>query len=108
MPFEAVSNQIKNNRDEILAELQHSLESNNAIGILLKDSKELITTAVAEIEEDAVTGNHLVILREQDLHGYPIYRNKHQLSNIERVIRFNIPFDDPQYVNVRRKEKLKA
>ena len=107
MPFEVTTSQIKNNRDEILAELQYSLESKNVIGIILKETHELITTAVAALEEDA-TGDYIVQLMDQDLHGFPINSNVLLLSNIERIIHFSISFNDPQYVRERRKEKFKT
>jgi hypothetical protein len=107
MPFEVVAKQIKNTRDEILAELHESIKKNNVIGILIKETKELITTAVIDIEEDP-SGEVLIILMEQDLHGYPISKNPLLLSSIERVIHFNLSFDDPQYVKVRRKEKFRV
>jgi hypothetical protein len=73
----------------------------------VKDTHELVTTAVTEIE-DANDGEFIIKLMEQDLHGYPLERNQLLLSNIDRVIHFNIPFDDPLYVKVRRKEKFKV
>jgi hypothetical protein len=107
MPFEVISRQIKNTKDEILAELQSSLEKNYAIGIFISDTNELITTAVTEIKTDP-SGDFAIHLMEHDLHGFPLDRTRIMLSNIDRVIHFNIPFDDPQYVKVRRKEKFKA
>jgi hypothetical protein len=107
MPFEVINRQIKNTKEEILAELQSSLEKNNAIGILIKDNHELITAAVTEIRTDP-SGDFVIHLMDHDLHGYPLERTRLMLSNIDRVIHFNIPFDDPQYVKVRRKEKFKA
>jgi hypothetical protein len=107
MPFEVVNRQIKNTRAEILAELQHSFEKNNAIGILVKDTNELITTAVVDIESDSETGDYTIHLMDYDLHGYPIDRNRLLLSNIDRVIHFNVPFNDPLYEKERRKEKFK-
>lgn len=108
MPFEVVNKQIKITKEEILAELQHSLQSNNVLGIFIKDTHELITTAVTEIEESEAQGDYIISLMDQDLHGYPVDRNRLLLSNIDRVIHFNISFDDPQYVKVRRKEKFKV
>jgi hypothetical protein len=105
MPFEVVSKQIKKTREEILAGLQVSLQKNNAIGIILKDTNELITTAVTEIEDD-LSGDFIVSLQDHDLHGFPLQRNRLLLSNIESIINFNIPFDDVEYVKVRRKEKF--
>ncbi|MBT1704475.1 hypothetical protein [Chryseosolibacter indicus] len=107
MLFDAVKKQIKDTREEILGELNLSLQKRTAIGIFIKDSGDLITTAVVDIEESP-TGDHVITLMKQDLHGYPVEQNPLHLSNIERVIRFNIPFDDPQYVIERRKEKFKA
>jgi hypothetical protein len=108
MPFEVANNQIKITREDILAELQHSLHNNNVIAIFIKDNHELVTTAVTEILENSSEGDYLIRLMEEDLHGYPLERNQLWLSNIDRVIHFSIPFNDPQYVKVRRKEKLKA
>jgi len=99
--------QIKNTKDEILDELQHSLRNNNAIAILIRDTHELITTAVTGIT-DGSEGEFVITLTDEDLHGYPIYRNQLLLSNIERIIHFDVAFDDPQYVKVRRKEKFKV
>lgn len=107
MPFEVITSQIKNNREEILAELQYSLQSSNVIGIILKDTHELVTTAVASLKEDA-TGDYIVQLMDQDLHGFHIDRNVILLSSIERIIHFNISYNDPQYVRERRKEKFKT
>jgi hypothetical protein len=107
MPFDVVNNQIKKSKEDILAELQYSREKNNAIGIFTKDTKELVTTAVTQIEESS-EGDHLIVLRDQDLHGYPLERNRLLLSNIDRIIHFSIDYDDPQYVKVRRKEKFKV
>jgi hypothetical protein len=107
MPFEVINKQIKNSQEEILAELQSSLEKNNAIGIFLKDSHELITTAVTEIKTDP-SGDFLIRLMDHDLHGFPLERTRIMLTNIDRVIHFNLPFDDPQFVKLRRKEKFKA
>jgi hypothetical protein len=108
MPFEDVNRQIKISKEEILAELQYSLENNNVIGIFLKDTHELITTAVTEIEENTLLDDYVIVLMDQDLHGYPLHRNRLLLNNIDRVIHFSISFDDPQYVKVRRKEKFKV
>lgn len=107
MLFDVLQKQVKNNREEILSELHLSLQKNTAIGIFIKNTRELITTAVIDIEETA-TGDYVISLMEQDLHGFPIVQNPLLLSNIERVIRFNIHFDDPQYVKERRKEKFKV
>ncbi|HYC86722.1 MAG TPA: hypothetical protein VEB86_15925 [Chryseosolibacter sp.] len=107
MPFEVVNTQIKNRKEEMLAELQFSREKNNAIGILTKDTHELVTTAVTEIAENS-EGDYVIVLRDQDLHGHPVERTRLLLSNIERIIHFNISYDDPQYVKERRKEKFKA
>jgi hypothetical protein len=106
MPFEVINRQIKNNPEDILAELRYSLETNNVIGIILKESHDLVTTAVAGIKEDT-TGDYIVQLMDEDLHGYPIERNLLLLSAIERIIHFNISFNDPQYVKERRKERFK-
>jgi hypothetical protein len=106
MPFEVTTSQIKNNKEDMLAELQHSLESNNVVGIIVRESHELITTAVAGLKEDT-TGDYIVQLMDQDLHGFPIEPNMLLLSNIERIIHFSISFNDPQYVKERRKEKFK-
>jgi hypothetical protein len=108
MPFEVLNKQIKITRDDILAELNHSAQTKNAIGILLKDTHDLITTAVINIEENDAVGDYVIFLLDQDLHGYPVERTRLLLSNIEKVIHFNISFDDPQYVKERRKEKFKA
>jgi hypothetical protein len=108
MPFDVASRQIKITKDEILAELQHSVKNNNAIGIFVKDTHELITTAVTGVSEYETTGEYIIKLMDQDLHGYPINRNQILLSNIDRVIHFDISYDDPQYVKVRRKEKFKV
>lgn len=102
-----VGNQIKKTREDILTELQNSLLKNNAIGIITKDTSELITTAIVNIEPET-EGDSTIVLREQDLHGYPLERNRISLSNIQSVIHFSIDFDDPQYVKVRRKEKFKV
>jgi hypothetical protein len=107
MAFEIVNNQIKKTKEDILAELRNSVVKNNAIGIFIKDTNELVTTAVKNIEETS-EGDFTIILQDQDLHGYPLERNRLQFSNIERVIHFSIGFDDPQYVKVRRKEKFKV
>jgi hypothetical protein len=106
MPFEVTTSQIKNNREDMLVELQQSLESQNVIGIILKENHELITTAVAALKED-ITGDYIIQLMDQDLHGFPVERNMLLLSQIERIIHFSISFDDPQYVKERRKEKFK-
>lgn len=108
MPYEVVNKQIKKTQEEILAELHHSVEKNNVVGIFLKDTHELVTTAVSLIEKDSFTGTYIINLLDEDLHGYPIAKNRILLTNIERVIHFNISFDDPQYIKIRRKEKLKA
>lgn len=107
MSFKELSNQIKKSREDILAELHSSREKNNVIGILTRDTNELLTTAVTGIEERE-GGDHLILLRDRDLHGYPLLRKKINLSNIERIIHFNIDYDDPQYEKVRRKEKFKV
>jgi hypothetical protein len=108
MPFEVANTQIKTTQDEIMAELQHSLQHNNVIGISLKDTHELLTTAVTEIVESKDVGDFIISLMAEDLHGYPVERNRLLLSNIDRVIHFSISFDDPLYVKVRRKEKFKT
>jgi hypothetical protein len=108
MPFESISKQIKTTKEDILAELQHGLEHNTAVGIQLKDTRELMTAGVLDVELDALSGDFIIALREQDLHGYPLERTRILLDNIDRVIHFNITFDDPQYVKVRRIEKFKA
>jgi hypothetical protein len=108
MPFEVLNKQIKINTSDILEELRHSLEHQNVIGILVKDTHEMITTAITGIEPWGDSSDYIVQLLDQDLHGYPIDRTELLLSNIDRVIHFNISFDDPQYVKVRRKEKFKA
>ena len=108
MPFDIANRQIKNTKDEILAELQHSLRNNNAIAILVKDTHELITTAVTGITADHVVGEYVISLMPEDLHGYPLERPELLLSNIARIIHFDVAFDDPQYVKVRRKEKFKV
>jgi hypothetical protein len=107
MVFETAINQIKNTKEEIVLELQKSLQKNNVVGIFTKDTRELITTAVKSIEE-IEGGETMIILEEIDLHGYAIERNSLRLSNIEKVIHFSIGFDDPQYVKVRRIEKFKV
>ena len=107
MPFEIAHRQIKNTKADILEELRRSFEKKNAVGILVKDTNELITTAITEIEGDISSEKVIVHLMDHDLHGYPLDRKTLLLSNIERVIHFNILFDDPQYVMVRKKEKLK-
>lgn len=107
MPFEIAQRQIKNTKADILEELRRSFAKKNAVGILIKDTNELITTAVIEIEGDVASDEVIIHLMDHDLHGYPLDRNILLLSNIERVIHFNILFDDPQYVMVRKKEKLK-
>jgi hypothetical protein len=108
MPFEVANKQIKITKEEILAELQHSLQHNNVIAIFIKDSHDLLTTAVTAINENSSDGDYVISLMQQDLHGYPLERNQFLLSNIDRVIHFNIAFDDPQYVKERRKEKFKV
>jgi hypothetical protein len=108
MPLEVWNKQIKISKDDILAELRHSQEHHNVIGILVKDTHELITTAITGIEPWGDSNDYIVQLFDQDLHGYPVDRTELLLSNIDRIIHFNIPFDDPQYVKVRRKEKFKA
>src|SRR5687768_13693505 len=108
MPFDIANKQIKNTKDEILAELQHSLRNNNAIAILVRDTHELITTAVTGISADDSEGEFVIKLMDEDLHGYPLDRPLLLLSNIERIIHFDVAFDDPQYVKVRRKEKFKV
>lgn len=107
MPFEAVDKQIKTATDDILTELQLSIEKNTVVGILLKDTREFITTAVSDIER-LDNGDILITVMDEDLHGYPISRKKFYISNIDRTIHFNISFDDPQYVKERRKEKFKT
>jgi len=107
MSFDVVSNQIKNRKEDILAELRQSCEKNTAIGIFTKDTHELVTTGVTRIVETP-EGDYLIMLREHDLHGYPVERPRLLLSNIERIIHFNIDYDDPQYVQVRKKEKFKV
>jgi hypothetical protein len=107
MPFEVASKQIKKTKEEILEELKRSLQKKNAIGICILETNDLITTAVVDIEEVA-DGDYLITLMDYDLHGFPLQKNRILLSGIQSVIRFNIPFDDPQYVKVRRKEKFKA
>jgi hypothetical protein len=107
MPFEVISRQIKNTKEEILEELQASLQRKNAVGIFIKDTNELIPAAVTEIKTDP-SGEFLIQLMDHDLHGYPLSRTQLLLSNIDRVIHFNVSFDDPQYVKVRIKEKFKA
>jgi hypothetical protein len=107
MAFEVVSKQIKKTKPEILAVIKHSLEKNNAIGILIKSSNGLITTAIEDIEDD-LSGDVIISLKQHDLHGYPLQRTRFMLSDIESVIHFNVPFDDPQYLKVRKREKLKA
>ncbi|MFZ6010658.1 MAG: hypothetical protein ACOYXT_09945 [Bacteroidota bacterium] len=102
MPFEIVLKQIKNTEQEILQELIQSLRRNNVIGILLKGSKELINTAVVKIEDDD-RGQRWVILKQHDLHGSPLRRTRFPLSSIDRVIRFNIPFNDPRYRDKRKR-----
>ena len=108
MPFDIANRQIKNTKDEILAELQYSLRNNNAIAILVRDTHELITTAVVGITADDAEGEFVINLMDEDLHGYPLDRPRLLLSNIERIIHFDVAFDDPQYVKVRRKEKFKV
>jgi hypothetical protein len=105
--MDLVSHQIKKSRLDIIAELKSSVEKNNALGIFLKDTNELVTTAVMSVEETA-DGDFIIVLRDQDLHGYPLERNRLSLNNIDRVIHFSIGYDDPQYVKVRRKEKFKV
>jgi hypothetical protein len=105
---DVVKHQIKNTPVDILAELQRSVLKNNAVGIIVKDTKELITTAVVEIKTSEGAEDSTIILRDQDLHGYPLERKNLLLSNIDKVIHFNIAYDDPQYVKVRRKEKFKV
>ena len=107
MAFDTAYDQIKNSKEEILRELKLSLQRNNAVGVFVKDTRELITTAIRNIE-DEVDGDHKVILHHHDLHGYPIERTTLLLSNIEKVIHFDVDYDDPLYVKERRKEKLKA
>lgn len=107
IPFDAINNQIKKSSEDILSELQRSLQKSNVVGIFLKDTNELITTAVRNIEETG-DGELMICLYDQDLHGYPVERTRVLFSNIERVIHFSIGFDDPQYVKVRRKEKFKV
>jgi hypothetical protein len=108
MPFEVLNKQIKITRDDILAELNHSLQSKNAIGIFVKDTHDLITTAVIDIAEDQAIGDYVISLLDHDLHGYPVERTRLLLNNIDKVIHFSISFDDPQYVKERRKAKFKA
>jgi len=105
MPFEVVTKQIKKTRPEILEGLQVSLRKNNAIGIFVKDTHELVTTAVTDIE-DHCDGDFIISLQDNDLHGFPLERNRLLLSNIDSIINFNIPYDDQEYVKVRRKEKF--
>ena len=107
MAFDTAYSQIKKSKEEILQELKLSLEKNNAVGIFIRDTRELITTTVRNIE-DQPDGDCKVMLHHQDLHGYPIERTALKLSNIEKVIHFNIDYNDPDYVKVRRKEKFKA
>jgi hypothetical protein len=107
MVFDTAFNQIKKTKEEILLELQISLQKNNVVGVFTRDTRELITTAVKRIEE-IEGGETMIVLEEIDLHGYPIDRNSLSLSNIEKVIHFSIGFDDPQYVKVRRIEKFKV
>jgi hypothetical protein len=107
MTFLVACDQIKKSKEDILRELQQSLENNNVVGILLKDTRELVTTAVRGIE-DSAEGDVTIILNDCDLHGYTIERTTVKLSNIEKLIHFSIDYDDPVYVLVRRKEKFKA
>src|ERR1700750_339586 len=62
MPFEVANRQIKITQEEIMAELQHSLQHNNVIGISLKDTHELLTTAVTEIKESKDVGDFVISL----------------------------------------------
>lgn len=105
--MDLVNQQIKKTREEILMELKSSQEKNTAIGIFLKDTNELVTTGVISIIETP-EGDFTIVLREEDLHGFPVERNSISLANIDRVIHFSIGYDDPQYVKVRRKEKFKV
>ncbi|HYG00962.1 MAG TPA: hypothetical protein VD927_00895 [Chryseosolibacter sp.] len=107
MAFDSVHKQIKTDKNVILSELQHSLETTTVLGIFLKDTNELVTTAVKSLTEEP-SGDWLVTLMCQDLHGYDIENPNILLSNIERVIPFNINFDDPMYTRERRKEKFKV
>lgn len=107
MAFDSVHKQIKTEKDAILSELQHSAETTTVVGIFLKESRELITTAVRSLEEQQ-SGDWMITLMEVDLHGYPIEDNRILLSNIDRVIPFNITFDDPMYTRERRKENFKV
>ena len=107
MAFDSVHKQIKTEKDAILSELRHSVEATTVVGIFLKESHELITTAVKSLREQQ-SGDWTITLMEVDLHGYPIDENQILLSNIERVIPFNITFDDPIYTRERRKENFKV
>src|SRR5687767_11250087 len=106
MPFEVVSKQIKKTKEEILGQLRYSLEKNNAIGIFIKNTNELLTTVVVNIEDEQ-DGDFVINLKQHDLHGFPLLKTSYLLSDIGSVISFNIPFDDPQYVKERRREKFR-
>jgi len=106
MPIKVINEQIKISPNDILAELQASKQKNTAIGIIIKDTHELITTAVINIQPHHSEGEFAVQLLDQDLHGYPIEKTTLLLSEIERVIHFSISYDDPQYVKERRKMKF--
>ena len=106
MPLKVINDQIKISPNDILAELEASKQNNTAIGIILRDTRDLITTAVIAIKPHHSEGDFAIQLLDQDLHGYPIERTNLLLSEIERVIHFSISFDDPQYVKERRKTKF--
>ena len=100
-----VSRSLREIRDqsEILQELTHSLNNTNVLGIFLKNEEEMITTSVTAIDynDTGVT----IHLKDQDLHGYPIERTKVPLFEIAGVIPFNTRFDDPVYVQIRKRKK---
>lgn len=107
MAFNTVHKQIKTTPEDILAELHKSLQTTTVVGIFLTDPPELITTAVKHISEHT-DGSTQIELMPQDLHGYPVERNVIPMELIQRVISFNIPYDDPQYQKERRKEQFKV
>lgn len=102
-----IEHQIKRNRGEILEALRRSLRNNTAIGITIRTSKDMFTTSVLDIENH-IDGRVTIVFQPVDLHGYVLQRDSYPLDDIERVIHFNIPFDDPVFISVRRKEQLRA
>lgn len=107
MAFESVRKQIKTTPEDIFVALQQSADDQTVLGIFIKEPASLITTAVKNLSEN--TGGDIIVeLMESDLHGYAIENPVVSLHNIDRIIAFNIRFNDPQYERERRKERFKV